>query len=73
MLPLDKGDISMAAKLKTEIDTNASPSTTAFTVEEWNAIGQNYLTYAFPTGDISIHSGQPYRVTVDISTGSTST
>ena len=73
MLPPNKININMASGLKSDIDTTANPATTALTVERWNAIGQNYQTYAPPSGDFAVQIGNPLRVTVNVLTGSTST
>jgi hypothetical protein len=76
MLPLQKDTITLASHLLTDIETDASPAVTVMAVEEWNAIGQNYETYVTlpkPSGDFLTHIGYPYRVTVDVDSGTTST
>lgn len=72
MLPLDKSTITQASGLKLHIDANATPATTVSTVERWNVVGQNYQTYAPPSGDFIIQIGNPYRVTVDVLSGTSS-
>ena len=76
MLPLDMGTTTLASELKAEIDANASPAATVPTVERWNATGQNWQTFStvpFPIGDFATVIGYPYRVTVDVASGTTST
>jgi hypothetical protein len=76
MMPLDKSVITLASLFKVDIDANAYPSTIVYTIEQWNPTGQNYTTFTtvpFPIGDFSIYIGYPYRVTVDVSSGSSST
>ena len=72
MLPLDQSIITQASGLKLQIDANANPATTVSTVERWNVVGQNYQTYAPPSGDFNIQIGCPYRVTVDVLSGTSS-
>ncbi len=76
MLPLDRGSLTMASQLKTDIEAHSQPPVTVLSVQQWNATAQNYQTYTtvpFPTGDFSIRIGYPYRISVDVSSGSTST
>ncbi len=72
MVPLDKSAITMASGLKADIDSTAVPATTVLAVEEWNVVGQNYQSYVPPSGDFGVRIGYPYRVSVDVSSGSTS-
>lgn len=75
MLPLDKGAITTASALAADIQLNSSGAVTVSTVEQWNVAGQNYLTYvhAIGVGDFVVKIGYPYRVTVDVATGSSAT
>ena len=73
MLPLHKNLLSMASGLKGDIDSNATPQTTVLTIENWNVVGQNFQTFVPPSGDFSIRIGYPYRITVDVTSGVTST
>jgi hypothetical protein len=71
-LPLDKTTIVDAPGLQTNIQTCSLPGTTVFTVEAWNTTAQNYLVYS-GSGGFAVRFGYPYRVTVDVSSGITST
>lgn len=75
MLPLDKDTVTMASALATDIETHSSGAVTVDTVERWNVTGQNYLTYihSLGIGDFPVKIGYPYRVTVDVATGSSVT
>ncbi len=67
MLPLQKDAITMASQLKADIEANSHPSVTISTVQQWNAVAQNWQTYSavpFPDGDFPVRIGYPYRVTV---------
>ena len=72
MLPLDKGAISNASGLKINMDGTMHPAAAIKAVAGWNPVAQNYQTYntvPIPSGDFAIATGQPYRVTVDVVTG----
>jgi len=72
MVPLDKPAILMAFNLKADVDSYAVPQTTVTTIEKWNVVGQNFQTYVPPSGDFSIRPGYPYRISVDVAAGTTS-
>lgn len=74
MLPLQKGNLTMASQLVADINANSHPPVTVITVEQWNAVAQSWLTYTtvpFPMGDFALHIGYPYRVTVSASSPGT--
>jgi hypothetical protein len=75
MLPLDKGTVILASELAADIQAHSSGSVTVGAVEQWNAAAQNYLTYLPDLGldDFSVRIGYPYRITVDVATGSSVT
>ena len=76
LLPLDKGSITLASGLKANMDTTAVPATIIQAVQQWNATGQGFQTFAtapIPLPDFGLSIGYPYRVTVDVGTGTTST
>lgn len=75
MLPLDKDTITWASELAADIEANSSGAVTVSTIEQWNASAQNYLTYLHDIGldDFSVRIGYPYRVTLDVTTGSSVT
>lgn len=68
-LPLQQNTNTLASLLQGDIETNATPQTTVFTVERWNASGQNFQTFLSqptPIGDFPIYIGYPYRVSVAV-------
>jgi len=76
LLPLDKAALTQASALKTNMDGSASPTAVIRTVQRWNATAQqfaSYVTVPVPSGDFPIFIGQPYRVTVDVAAGTTTT
>lgn len=73
IVPLDKNTLSLASDLKADIDSTANPVTTVLAIETWNVVGQNFQAYVPPSGDFGIIPGYPYRISVDVSTGNTST
>jgi hypothetical protein len=75
MVPLDKSAITTASQLADDIEVNSSGTVTVQTVETWNMAGQNYQSYiaSIDLGDFPVKPGYPYRVTVDIASGTTIT
>jgi hypothetical protein len=75
MLPLDKNAVTLASELAADIEAHSSGAVTVGAIEQWSAAAQNYLTYLPELGldDFSVKIGYPYRVTVDVTTGSSVT
>jgi uncharacterized repeat protein (TIGR01451 family) len=73
MLPLDKYLIVDAAGLAADILAYSNPGTTVFTVETWNTTAQNYLVYSDTGSGFTVRFGYPYRITIDVATGDSST
>lgn len=71
MLPLDRTAVADAQGLQTAIESEATPTTSVLTVEEWNPVGQNFTAYSSGSEAFGTRIGYPYRITVDIQ-GSTS-
>lgn len=75
MLPLDHNGISMASDLSNDIEANASAGVTVQTISQWNGTAQSFSFYyhQFGFGDFSVWLGYPYRVEVDVASGSSVT
>jgi hypothetical protein len=73
--PLDMTAITEARYLANNIQTNASAPVTVFTVSYWNAPSQNISTYdhQFGFNNFSTRFGYPYRVEVDVNSGTSAT
>lgn len=72
MDPLDRPSNSQASVLANDIQTNASAPVTVQTISKWNATAQSYDIYfhQLGLGDFDVRPGYPYRVEVDVTTGS---
>ena len=67
MLPLQKGAVTLASQLKTDIEANSHPAVSVITVQQWNSLAQNWQTFTtvpIPNGDFAVRIGYPYRVTI---------
>lgn len=75
MQPLDMTYISNASDLANNIQTYSSAPVSVLTVSQWNAPAQNITTYdhVYGFGDFTTRFGYPYRVEVNVNTGSSVT
>ncbi len=75
MLPLDQTALATASLFKSDFENTSRPAATLQSVQEWNAVGQNFQTYAIVPlafGDFALRIGHPYRVAVQIATADVS-